>query len=419
MTTEIAYEPFGVGGLDFDVYQQLLAHEGVYRSESGFFVPARYEELRAVMGRPKVFSSRPNQSEAMGMTTDGDPAATDAIRQRMVALTEGLPVTAEDLMTSRMIVAADPPRHTHLRNVVNRAFLARQMDKWRDFVQQRVDEMLIGVDGTQPFDVVERLCVPLPVSVIGRILCLEPEEYPKIKRWSGDIINGAQGADRGTEAAATRLFSAFGEFVARFAPEIEVRRTQPRDDIISVLVQKQEEAELSTADALFFLLILMGAGNETTTNLIGNMVVSLYENPDQLDLLLADPSLLPNAIEETLRYRGPVQIVFRQANEDTTIGDTPIPKNSLVAGLMGAANLDPRIFEDPLTYDISRANARANVSFGYGIHFCVGAALARLEAQTAMQALLPLMAKMKLGSPPARVESQILIGYESIELVPA
>jgi cytochrome P450 len=417
-TETIAYEPFGQGALDFDVYQQLLEYDGVFRTESGFFVVARHADVRDVIRSPRLFSSRPNQSEAIGFTTDGDPASTEAARSTMAAMTEGLPVSAEELMTARMIVAADPPRHTHLRSIINRAFVPRQMDKWRGWIQNRVDELMEGLDGTQPFDVVQRLCVPLPVSVIGEVLSLTPDEYPDLKRWSDEIVKGSQQADRGTEEASRRLFAAFSEFVTRFSPEIEDRRTNPRDDIISVLVRKQEETELSNADGLFFLLILMGAGQETTTNLISNMIVSLYENPEQLDLLVADPDLLPAAIEETLRYRGPVQVTFRQALEDTTIDGTDIPADSLIVGLIGAANHDPRVFEEPLRYDITRENARSHISFGHGIHFCVGAALARLEAETAMRSLLPLMAKMRMGSEPQLIESLILLGHEHVELVP-
>ena len=417
-TTSLIYEPFGVGAMDFDVYQQLLAHDGLYRTDSGFYVAARTSDVKAVIHNPKAFSSRPNQSEALGMPTDGDPAGTDLARERMARMTEGLPVTAEELMSARMIVAADPPRHTDLRRIVNRAFLPRQLTKWDVWIQNRVDELMAGIDGGEPFDVVDRLCVPLPVSVIGEVLSLKPDEYHRVKHWSDEIMKGSQQADRGSDEAASRLFAAFGDFVQRFAREIEDRRVQPRDDIISVLVRQQDETDLTVADGLFLLLILMGAGQETTSNLISNMVVSLYEQPDQLDLLLDDPSLLPKAIEETLRYRGPVQVTFREALEDTIVGDTEIPAGSMVAGLVGAANHDPSVFPDPLRFDVTRPNAGSHMSFGHGIHFCVGAALARMEAKIAMTTLLPLLGRMRLGGTEP-IESLILLGYSKFALVPS
>ncbi|MBS1677666.1 MAG: cytochrome P450 [Actinobacteria bacterium] len=415
-TETVAYEPFGVGALDFDVYQQLLAQDGLYKTETGFYVAARRDDVRDLVRTPKVFSSRPNQSEAMGMTTDGDPRATEEARARFAAMTEGLPVSADDLMSARMIIAADPPLHTHLRRVVNRAFLPRQMDKWSGWIQNRVDELMAAVSAEESFDVVEKLCVPLPVSVIGEVLSLDASEYGRVKYWSDEIMKGSQQADRGSEEASKRLFAAFAEFVARFSPEIEDRRANPRDDIISVLVQKTDEGDISTADALYFLLILMGAGQETTTNLISNMIVSLYENPDQLELLLADPELVKSGIEETLRYRGPAQVTFREALEDTVLGGTEIPAGSLVVGLVGAANHDPSVYEEPLRYDITRDPS--HLSFGHGIHFCVGAALARLEAETAMRALLPLLGEMHMSEPPKPIESLILLGFEQIKLAP-
>ncbi|MBS1894922.1 MAG: cytochrome P450 [Actinobacteria bacterium] len=417
MSTEtIAYEPFGVGALDFDTYQQLLAHDGLYETESGFFVAARREDVHDLIRQPKLFSSRPNQSEALGMATDGDPKATEDARARFVAMTEGLPVSADDLMSARMIIAADPPLHTHLRRVVNRAFVPRQMDKWRGWIQNRVDELLRGVSADESFDVVQELCVPLPVSVIGEVLSLEPSEYGRVKHWSDEIMKGSQNADRGSDEASKRQFTAFSVFVARFSPEIEDRRVNPRDDIISVLVQKTEDGDISTADALYFLLILMGAGQETTTNLISNMIVSLYENPDQLELLLEQPDLVKSGIEETLRYRGPAQVTFREALEDTVLGGTEIPAHSLIVGLVGAANHDPAVYEDPLRFDITREPS--HLSFGHGIHFCVGAALARLEAETAMRSLLPLLGDMHMSEPPTPIHSLILLGFESVKLAP-
>ena len=420
-TTEapIVYEPYGQGAIDRDVYQRLLERAPVYRADSGVYVVSRYADVRSVNLQPGIFSSRALQKVSLGMWTDDDPDFTDADYQHLVELTAGFSVTPEQLLKARMIMSADPPHHTIQRRIISRAFLPGQLAPWQRWIAGQVRELLDGITGEAPFELNKVIGVPLPVRVIGRILALDPADHWRIKRWSDEICGGAQGPDRGTPEALGRILRAYREYLEFLMPRIEARRREPADDMISVLVRAEEDSDaLSVGDTLFFLLAVMVAGNETTTHLIGTSVVELQTNQDQLELLTANPELIENTDEETLRLRPPAQTTFRIVLEDTEIAGTPIPKGATVINLFGAANLDPDVFPEPRKFDIRRKNVSAHLSFGHGIHFCIGAALARLEAAEALRGLLPILPRLKLAQPPESVESLILDGYTRVELEP-
>ena len=415
----IVYEPYGEGAIDRDVYARLLERAPVYQTASGVYVVSRYADVRSMNLQPRIFSSRALQKVSLGMWTDDDPDFTDADYQHLVELTAGFSVTPEQLLKARMIMSADPPHHTIQRRIISRAFLPGQLAPWQTWIAGQVRELLAGVTGSTAFELNEVIGVPLPVRVIGKILALDPADHWRIKRWSDEICGGAQGPDRGTPEALGRILRAYREYLEFLIPRIESRRLNPGDDMISVLVRAEEETDaLSIGDTLFFLLAVMVAGNETTTHLIGTSVVELLDNPAQLDDLLEHPELVENTVEETLRLRPPAQTTFRIALEDTEIGGTPIPKGATIISLFGAANLDPEVFPEPRKFDIRRENASAHLAFGHGIHFCIGAALARLEAAEALRGLMPILREVKLAGPPERVESLILDGYTRVRLEP-
>jgi len=415
----IVYEPYGEGAIDRDVYERLLERAPVYQAASGVYVVSRYADVRSVNLQPEVFSSKALQKVSLGMWTDDDPDFTAEDYQRLVELTAGFSVTPDQLLKARMIMSADPPHHTIQRKIISRAFLPGQLAPWRIWITEQVEELLAGIDGETVFELNEVIGIPLPVRVIGRILALDPEDHWRIKRWSDEICGGAQGPDRGSPEALGRILRAYREYLEFLMPRIEARRLEPTDDMISVLVRAEEQTEaLSIGDTLFFLLAVLVAGNETTTHLIGTSVVELLTNPDQLELLNANPDLIDNTIEETLRLRPPAQTTFRIALADTEVGGVPIPAGATVISLFGAANLDPDVFPDPRRFDIQRTNASAHLAFGHGIHFCIGAALARLEGAAVLRGLLPILPRLKLAEPPEMVESLILDGYKRVHLEP-
>ena len=263
---------------------------------------------------------------------------------------------------------------------------------------------------------VERLAVPLPVEMICHILGIDRSQYSRAKRWS-DAFAAAAGAVFSSPAERNELMlSTVKEFSTYFVPLIEARRAEPENDLVSVMVAAIDNESLSNVETLMMAITIMVAGNETSTNLIGNTVVELLSNRDQLKLLLDDPALLPHAVDEANRLTAPIQFAFREATEDTEIAGTRIPKGAIVALHMAAANRDPRRFEDPDRFLITRP-AGKNLSFGHGIHFCLGAHLAGQEVRAAVGGLLPHLDRLELTDAPLEPNPTALLnGWRKVEL---
>jgi len=281
---------------------------------------------------------------------------------------------------------------------VNRGFTPRQIADW----EGRAREIVAGCVAklhSGDFDVVRDLAIPLPVTVIAEMLGIEPERRHDFKRWSDTVIDNATGAGRADPFGPVVLdaFAQMTTYVVRIARE---RRAQPADDLISQLVSIGGGEGLSPIELVQFVTLLLVAGNETTTNLIGNATAALLDHPDQLARVAADPSLLPGLVEEAVRFDSPVQLVFREALADAEIAGVRIPAGSIVVPLIGSANRDERRFPDPDRFDVVR-NPQGHVGFGFGKHFCLGASLARLEAKVALEALVPELARMR------RVEARV------------
>jgi cytochrome P450 len=285
-----------------------------------------------------------------------------------------------------------------------------------DAIDAIVERCLVGIDAEPSFEVVQRLAVPLPVEMICHILGIDRSEYSRAKRWS-DAFATAAGGELSSPAERNELMlSTIKEFSTYFVPLIEARRNEPRNDLVSAMVAAIDNESLSNVETLMVAITIMVAGNETSTNLIGNTVVELLSNPDQLELLLDDPSLLPNAVDEANRLTAPIQFAFREATEETELAATTIPKGAILALHMAAANRDPRRFDDPDRFDITRSAAK-NLSFGHGIHFCLGAHLAGREVCAAIGGLLPYLDRLELADAPLqRNPSALLNGWQKVEL---
>jgi cytochrome P450 len=343
----LEFEPFKPGPREQlpAVYAELREKFPVYRSGSNIWVISRFDDVKAVQSNPAVFSSRPNPYE-------GDSAPSDAemkpeVIERLMALAEGIPVDMGEMASAKTIAAADPPQHTRMRRIVSRGFTPPRIKEMADTISAIVDRCLTGIGDVPSFDVVERLAVPLPVEMICHILGIDQSEYGRAKRWS-DAFAAAAGAEFSSPAERNELMlSTIKEFSTYFVPLIEARRTEPRTDLVSAMVAAIDNESLSNVETLMVAITIMVAGNETSTNLIGNTVVELLTNPDQLQLLLDDPSLLPNAVDEANRLTAPIQFAFREATEETEVAGTTIPKGAIVALHMAAANRDPRRFDDP------------------------------------------------------------------------
>ena len=312
----------------------------------------------------------------------------------------------------RSMLQHDPPDHTRLRSLVSKAFTPRAVRELHPRVQRIVDELLDELDGKDKFDLIESFAFPMPVTVIAEMLGVPAQDMDRFKHWSNDVsltIEPTLSDDqmRRVERSADELF----EF---FEGIIEERRRQPKDDMITALLNAEEEGDkLTHKEVLGTLVLLLVAGNETTRNLIGNGMRALLKHPGQLQKLRDNPDLLDPAINELLRYDSPVQLDSRLVYDDVEVAGHRIRAGQRVICSIGAANRDPSVFSEPDKLDIGR-NEKSHIAFGRGIHHCLGAPLAMLEARIAFSTLLDRFSTIKLVSEPEYREQVVLRGVEEL-----
>ncbi len=288
------------------------------------------------------------------------------------------------------LVFSDPPRHTKLRAILARAFTPQSIAGLEPRVRELSGELLDGALSRGEVDLVAEYAGPLPTLVIAEMIGIPLGDRPRFLRWSEAIMNLAQVVAGGAVAAAavSEHAAVRGEMEAYVGDLIAARRRAPGDDLLTRLVEAEVDGERLTDDEILgFFQLLLAAGIETTTNLIGNGVLCLLESPGELARVEAAPELWPAAIEEILRYRSPVQMMFRQARRDVGLRGGTIPAGAFVLAMIGAANRDPGQFRDPGRFDVART-PNPHLAFGHGVHFCIGAPLARLEARVALPDLL-------------------------------
>ncbi len=280
------------------------------------------------------------------------------------------------------LIAKDPPDHRKLRNLVNQAFTPRTVARLSDRIARVTQELLDEVKSRGKMDVVSDIAFPLPAKVIAEMLGVPPEDWDIFQRWarvdSSDPAASRREAGRSQREEMSNYFSRL----------LEERRRAPREDLISALSVAEVDGErLSEAELVSFCFLLLAAGQETTKNLITNAIVCLTDYPDSMERLMREPTLMPTAIEEVLRYLPPVWFLFRQTRAEVELGGQRIPADQLVLAWTASANRDPAQFQNPDRFDIEREPNR-HLAFGHGIHYCVGAPLARLEARIALPMML-------------------------------
>jgi cytochrome P450 len=291
----------------------------------------------------------------------------------------------------------DPPDHTRLRGLVSQAFTPRTIERLRPHVADIAERLLDDVEaqGGQA-DLIRSFAFPLPIIVIAELLGVSPEDRDRFKAWSTEMTLGINfGATPEDLARVGLAMDALSEYLREV---IEDRRRAPRADLISDLVRVQDAGDRLTMDEMVSTCrLLLNAGHETTVNLIGNGTLALLRHPAERAALAADPSGMPAAVEELLRYDSPVQMTVRFAMEDAPLGPRAAKRGDFVILLLGAANRDPAQFADPTRLDLRRENAHTHLSFGSGIHYCLGGPLARLEGEIALGALLRRLPKLALA----------------------
>ena len=316
-----------------------------------------------------------------------------------------------DLANQPSMLFRDPPDHTRLRALVSRAFTPAVVEGLAGHIRAIADDLLDQIDDPSAFDLMEAIAAPLPVIVIAELLGVPTEDRPQFQIWSR---HRARGLEPNITDKERRLVTEAGkELDAYFLGIIDQRRREPQDDLISGLVAAEEAGDkLSQAELLAMLRLLLVAGNETTTKLIGNGMLALLRNPNQLEVLRQSPDLMPSAIEELLRYDAPVQLDVRVALEDVEFDGRHVNKGQGIMVLLGSANRDPEVFSEPDRLDLTRQEAN-HISFGRGIHHCLGASLARLEGRLTFEAIMERFADIRMQTDrPVFRDNIILRGLE-------
>ena len=380
----------------YPAYHRLRAEDPIHRHPLGFYVLTRYDDVAGFLRDARFGKS-----------------GYQALIEGRFGVTPGGPRLGLSMLFR------DPPDHTRLRGLVSRAFTPRVVETLRPHVQAIVDRLLAGAAGAGRMDVIADLAYPLPVTVISELLGVPVSDDDTVKGWSQAVARaldaivlpaGADVIERGRRAT--------GEMADYFRRLIAERRRRPGSDLLSGLVEAEEAGDRLTEDELLATCILLYvAGHETTVNLVGNGLLALLRHPVEWRRLRDEPERLPGAVEELLRYDGPVQRVGRIAAADLELGGVRIPAGALVVGLLGAANRDPTQFEEPDRLDVTRGESR-HLAFGSGIHYCLGAPLARLEAQVAFGTLLRRFPSIALAvERPVWRPSSTLRGLEALPVV--
>jgi cytochrome P450 PksS len=361
------------------IYARMRSEQPLYRFDSmnvgaPVWIATRYDDCVSLLRDTRLFKDQARLEPDQ--------------RERYAALVT--PVTS----ISRHLLSVDPPDHTRLRSLVQKGFSSQIVDGLRPRIQAIIDELIDGVTPRGGMDLIADFAVPLPVTVIAEMLGVPAEDRPRFRAWSHLLVSTPNTSEGLAAKRATH-----GEFAAYLHALVGARRAEPRDDLVSALIAASEEEDrLDNRELISTIFLLLIAGHETTVNLIGNGALALLQHPEQRRRLVDDPALVGSAIEEMLRFDSPVETsTLRWSAEEIEIRGTRIPAGEIVLPSLLAANRDPEQFPDPDTFDVARAPNR-HIAFGFGIHYCLGAHLARVEGALAVRALLDRLPGLALAT---------------------
>jgi cytochrome P450 len=370
----------------YPVLRQMREEAPVYWSESiGGWILTRYDDIIASFKDTDHFSNEGRLGKAV-----------EYLPPEKRCKYQGF----ESHYKTKGLLHSDPPDHTRLRSLVVREFTPTVVEQMRPRIQQVVDDLISAAEKKGQMDVVPDLAAALPVGVIAEILGVPPSDRHYFKKWTDQIL-GFQGVNKPSEQDLSSAQDGLMEIRPYLTNMIQERRTQPRQDLMSKLVAVESTGQrLAESELINTCVTLFTAGHETTLSLISNTIYTLLSNPEQLELLRSNPQLLAATIEESLRYESPVSRQTRLIKEGREFGGRQIQKGQMVFQMLNSANRDPAYFANPDKFDIRREKNR-HIAFGQGIHFCVGATLARAEGAIAIGALIKRLPNLRLVSPEA------------------
>ncbi|WP_405491328.1 cytochrome P450 [Nocardia sp. NBC_00511] len=386
-------------------YARLREHASVHHSTApDLWLLSRYDDVVLALRDATRFSSDPG--------TGGDFA--DNPFNPSTSLPGWATRLIDRVLPTRTLLTSDPPEHTRLRKKVSRAFAPRRIAQWepriREITESLMDELADRAARGESVDLVRDFASPLPTIVIAELMGIPAARRDDFKRWSDHLIDGLlTGGDTrrmATSAAAISLF---------FARTVRQRRRHPGEDLVSLLVTPDADGVLGTMDLIVFCVLLLVAGNETTTNLVSNAVHALLDRPAVWQQLIAEPGLAAAAVEETLRYDSPGQGLLRCTTTEVRLHEVVIPAGARVLPLVGSANRDPGRWDAPDEFRLDR-NSNDHIAFGVGIHYCIGNALARMEARAALETLARRAPALSRAGHPIRIPSPVLRGFRSLPI---
>jgi cytochrome P450 len=384
------------------VFAQMREHDPVVRQpgvdgETPIWFVTRHDDVAAVLLDDERFVRDPRNA-----------LSAEALEERNAAFALALEAI-ENHMLNR-----DGDDHRRLRRLVTKAFTPKRVEELRPRIQAIADGLIDAVEPRGAMDLSADYAFPLPITVIAELLGVPADDQDRFKEWSDAIISPALAPED-----MERFFEQMGEFVGYLTDFFEQRRAAPTDDLVSALLAARDESDALSEQELFgTVVLLIVAGHETTVGLIGNAVLNLLERPDQLALLRADPTLIPGAVEEILRFEGPVErSLNRWAATDVELGGQSIHKGDLVIPILAAAGRDPARFPEPDRLDVTRKDTR-HLSFGRGSHYCLGAPLARLEAEIALETLFRRLPELRLAVPREQLEWRPTPGFRRVVALP-
>jgi cytochrome P450 len=416
----LTFDPLSPPDDPYPLYRRLRDEAPVHHSQArGVWSVTRFDDVMEVLKRPEVFSSRAMFTMLLAGGSEKLPPLSLSFLRFFWNMLFKVRLNPLEFRTARNLIVEDGERHASMRAVVNRGFTPRRIASWEGRIRELVEECSAPLRGGRGFDVMRDLAVPVPTTIIAEMLGVPRDRLSDFKRWSDMVISVATGPARQRPFERPYADSLI-ELLCYMRDLARERRRSPRDDLISTIVAEQEgETALTDREVVQFVVLLLVAGNETTTNLVGNIVNALLDHPAEAEKVAADPGLVPALVEEGLRYDTPVQVVFRTTTEEVEIRGVRIPKGEFVGVFLGSANRDERRFPDPDRFDVTR-RPQGFPSFGFGHHFCLGASLARLEAKLMLEALVPELPGWARAEPRVeRIDSFLVRGPKRLPLRPA